>query len=52
MARSGPEGSVWRLVGQGVPLGAVTVDLSPDGLPVADFLLHKEGAEAWFRWSE
>lgn len=109
MARSGPEGSVWRLVRQGVPLGAVTVEsadfpwlhgrfapepgfgrvaswfeavqkmmaaetdddsfgerfdevyapiaehltlLSPDGLPVADFLLHIEGAEAWFRWSE
>ncbi|WP_371615021.1 hypothetical protein [Streptomyces sp. NBC_00454] len=108
-----PEGSVWQLVRQGEPLGAVVVEsadfpwlhgrfapeagfervrswfeavqtlmaeetdedlsgdlsddlfgeayapiaeeltlLTPAGLPTSDFLLHIDGTEAWFRWSE
>ncbi|WP_330295471.1 hypothetical protein [Streptomyces sp. NBC_00503] len=116
-----PEGSVWQLVRQGEPLGAVVVEsadfpwlhgrfapeagfervrswfeavqtlmaeetddnlsdhlssnlsderfgerfdeayapiaeeltlLTPAGLPTSGFLLHIDGAEAWFRWSE
>lgn len=109
MERSGPDGSVWTLLRQGRPLGAVTVEsadfpwlhgrfapepafeqvrpwfeavqaemadeidverfgerfdvvyapiaeqltfVMPDGVPASDFLLHIDGAEAWFRWSE
>jgi hypothetical protein len=26
--------------------------LAPDGQPVPEFLLHIEGAEAWWRWSD
>jgi hypothetical protein len=26
--------------------------IAPDGLPVPEFLLHIEGAEAWWRWSD
>ncbi|MEU6412684.1 hypothetical protein [Microbispora sp. NPDC046933] len=26
--------------------------IAPDGRPVADFLLHISGQDAWFRWSD
>lgn len=26
--------------------------VTPDGTPVAEFLLHIDGDEAWFRWSD
>ncbi len=26
--------------------------MAPDGLPVPEFLLHIEGAGAWWRWSD
>lgn len=26
--------------------------VAPDGLPVPEFLLHIEGVEAWWRWSD
>ncbi len=26
--------------------------MAPDGLPVPEFLLHTEGAGAWWRWSD
>ena len=31
---------------------AVVRLVAPDGLPVPEFLLHIEGAEAWWRWSD
>jgi hypothetical protein len=31
---------------------AVVGLMTPDGRPVAEFLLHIDGADAWWRWSD
>ncbi|CAM5374877.1 hypothetical protein SAVIM338S_01591 [Streptomyces avidinii] len=34
------------------PIAEQLTLVMPDGVPASDFLLHIDGAEAWFRWSD
>lgn len=42
-----PERTTWRLLRRDALPGTITITG-----PVAQFLLHLAGEEAWFRWSD
>ncbi|MFY1652087.1 hypothetical protein ACN27J_14465 [Solwaraspora sp. WMMB762] len=50
VTEDGPDDGAWERAYQQVRAAVVLID--PDGAAVPEFLLHVEGDEAWWRWSD
>ncbi|MDG4772935.1 hypothetical protein [Solwaraspora sp. WMMD792] len=50
VVEDGPDDGAWERAYQQVRAAVVLID--PDGVAVPEFLLHVEGDEAWWRWSD